>query len=64
VKVLLAIAALVALLMLAANNPAPQPAQAPPTTISGTAPHCGFGPNDNDVRGVVRAVSPTTQPGC
>lgn len=69
----------IAMLLLAATGGAADPGAAPPrsspamtvptdssTTIPnpGFAPHCGAGPNDNDVRGVVRAISPTTLPPC
>ncbi len=57
-------------LFILANMGAPAPVTTPPAATTTTlAPntgggHCGFGPNDSDVRGVVKVATPSTIPHC
>lgn len=49
----------------AMSNADPSTMQAPPATTQanpGYGNHCGFGPNDQDVRGVVRVEGPGNPP--
>lgn len=48
----------------AASSGSNTPAGAPSPPITSLDLRCGFGPYDNDVRGVVRAAPPSTEPHC